>query len=490
MRIKLQIMMGLNCNFTCGHCLNDSGPGIRHADFSAKDAASVIEAIRLHPQISAIGFSGGEPLLYLEKIQSLLNSIHQVRSLDTLTVSLTSNGALINRFAERISQMKIDQVVLSYDRYHSAFMSPQEFANAVILSKRLFKRVEINLVGGVETDLELVREVALKEDIKVHISQPLRSGRYKPETKLVSETFYKQLSCPNLSGKQSEYFKVSYFPGKGFSLCCGPLIFDAHTAEDILAFGALNDVLESNMLKVLHRTREVPIKTNESLDCNACTNIFKKPAVKRHLEDFHRNSSWSNLYPASEFSQTDLTDLAPLFQPRLIFTAPRNSLVAPDTGSQSHHYRSHLASVLTPEEVQTAAEFTRRSFYNHHSEHISPSDLERFDAQRDDFFALPLQSIRHFDSNGKLVAFLVMGKIEDYPHFKETVWHVGYGGMSSEVQNRGARESIKLDWLALLAKSNKDHRIACAVDYFNNSALRMASKFGGPPIACRLDPRN
>lgn len=487
MELSLQILMGLNCNFTCGHCLNDSGPGIRKVDFSKKDAESILSSLREHQNISSIGFSGGEPLLYIEQIEALLRDIADFRPLETLSISITSNGSLISKYADQIKKLKIDKILLSYDRFHSEFLSEREFEDVVKLSKTLFKNVEINFVMETDQDLDLIRNTALGNDVKIQVSKPVKSGRYNLQQEQTKTIQFRQLKCPNM--RDLNLNMISYFPNKGYSICCGPLIFGHHGAEDSIAFESIKDVLNSEMFKVLKKAQNVYLKMNADLDCDSCTNIFKKTIVKKHLSDFLRDSAWENFHKFDEFTIADLDELDSIFQPKIVFSAPKNALKQSRDATEEGSLKIDISSKLSKDEIRQASDFTKHSFYNTHDNHYFESDLKRFHNQQEYFFSLPLQSVRHFDRHGQLMGFLVLGRIDDHPHFNESVWHVGYWGMSADLIDRKERRAIKKSWHDTLVKLNQANRIVSLVDYFNYPAIEMAKRFDLESIGYRLDPR-
>ncbi len=487
MELGLQIMMGLNCNFACRHCLNSSGPGNRKADFSEVDAESILASIRENPSIASIGFSGGEPLLYLDQIENLLNSISSIRSLDSLSISITTNGSLIPKYFERIKNLKIDKALLSYDAFHADYLSVREFEDVVVQSKMLFKSVEINLVMEGDIDLDLVKKVALDHDIRVQTSMAVESGRYKLDHGSNQKLRFANLQCPNL--QDTKLIKISYFPRKGYSMCCGPLIFDDHKAEDIVAFKSVGEVLNSEMYKALMKTQDVFVKIDSTLDCNSCTNLFKKKLIKKYLHNFNQENSWLNFYDTSEFTSSNLEQLDMLFQPKIVYSAPKSSLKEFRSTIEAQGMKVDFSSNLSKDELKQASDFTRESFYSVHDNHYYESDLQRFYTQQEYFFALKTHLIRHFDSNGDLVAFLALGLIDIHPHFKEPVWHVGYWGMSKKITDRSERNNVKNIWYEALTKLNQENRIVSLVDYFNKPAIAMANSFNLEPVGYRLDAR-
>lgn len=59
MELELSILLGLNCNFSCRHCLNDSQPGKKTLDLSEIDCDKIIDQVSHHEEIKSISFVGG-----------------------------------------------------------------------------------------------------------------------------------------------------------------------------------------------------------------------------------------------------------------------------------------------------------------------------------------------------------------------------------------------------------------------------------------------
>jgi len=116
LKIELQILLGLNCNFKCSHCLNSSKPGLRDFDISEAEINSLLQEVIDSENVKYVTFSGGEPLLYIDKIKHIVLTLRNKRP--ELKFSLTTNGALIEKNSKTLELLKIEYCMLSFDQEH------------------------------------------------------------------------------------------------------------------------------------------------------------------------------------------------------------------------------------------------------------------------------------------------------------------------------------------------------------------------------------
>lgn len=493
MQIDLQILLGLNCNFSCGHCLNNSGPGNYSSDFSQEDHEILKSEIATNIPIKTIAFSGGEPLLYLEQIESIIKSISTNFPQRQIQYSITTNGSLLKNYFERIKALNITRCVISFDIFHNEFQSIERFEETIHISRSLFEETCINLVIEDDSDIELVKNIAVKLDVKIQISRPVKSGRYDKSENKQEGLNFKKLSCPNIQADKK--LKISYYPNRGFSICCGPIVFSSSKFDEYFVFSSIREVLESCVYKTLLKTSETYIKDSFATSCKSCTEIFKNKGVLTHFSKIISKNNWNNYLDFNEVEQSDLEELNKLFQPKIVYSLPRGGARQSEYFQNSKleesmkKFRVVESNRLSTEEVREVSDFTKDVFYNAHSEHYFISDLKRFYLDQEYFFSLPINSIRHFDSKNGLVASFVIGKIDPHPKFKEPVWHVGFWGISPRVTDKNHRMWIKSSWSDAIFELNKSGRVVSLVDFFNLPAKKMAECFGLKKLGYRLDPR-
>ena len=81
----VNIELGHRCTLACAHCANMSSPRY-HGSLDAQDIKQIIETLnKLKPK--ELVFTGGEPTLYLNELNSILKNL----KFDFLSI-LTTNG--------------------------------------------------------------------------------------------------------------------------------------------------------------------------------------------------------------------------------------------------------------------------------------------------------------------------------------------------------------------------------------------------------------
>ena len=116
----LRISVTDRCNFRCVYCMPASGVEWRsHAEILRYE-----EIVRIVRAATAIGIrkvrlTGGEPLVR-EGIVELVQELSRIPGIDELV--MTTNGALLSRYAERLAPAGLDRVNISLDT-----LNPERF---------------------------------------------------------------------------------------------------------------------------------------------------------------------------------------------------------------------------------------------------------------------------------------------------------------------------------------------------------------------------
>ena len=112
----MDVAVTYRCNLRCEHCnvagqINDSRSEI--------SAADIIRAVRQLQKMGGfyVTFTGGEPLLALEKIESVIAAVGK----RSMLYQLQTNGLLLdNAMCARLKRMGIDNIQVSFDACHEA----------------------------------------------------------------------------------------------------------------------------------------------------------------------------------------------------------------------------------------------------------------------------------------------------------------------------------------------------------------------------------
>lgn len=482
LKIELQILLGLNCNFKCSHCLNSSKPGLRDFDISETEIKSLLQEVIDSENVKYVTFSGGEPLLYIDKIKHIVLTLRNKRP--ELKFSLTTNGALIEKNSKTLELLKIEYCMLSFDQEHAEYISPTSFVKVLVNAKKLFNKIEINVTHGFNLYIhDDIKNYVLAENIKLNLNHKVQSGRNKETVDYIDSTF-NHISCPNINEKK---MKISFVPTKGFTICCGPIIFDKITEDSMAYVSSLSLVSESLLYNFLKKTSIVPLYNNGMTDCDKCKNcLFKMNNAE--ISYFISNKSWSD--DLNNYTYDDLSRMNKLFYPKYVkivqpgtFKNPYNSFLYKQKKLVSKEIGDGLMSL----EIEEFSDFTIDTFYKVHTNFYSLSDIRRFKKDQAIFFNLPNKYIRH-KIDGKVVAYLVVCFIDNHPFFKRPAWHIGYWGILSGT-DRDLREKIKQEWGDFLSVLNSKVAIVANIDYFNKPADKMSSCFNFETVCVKFDPR-
>lgn len=482
LKIELQSLLGLNCNFKCAHCLNSSKPDLHDFDISDSEINALLQEVIDSENVKYITFFGGEPLLYLDKIKHIILTLRSKRP--DLNFSLITNGSLIEKNSEVLELLKIEYCMLSFDQEHAEYISSTSFVEVLVKAKKLFNKIELNFTHG--SDLYIhddFKKIVLAENIKLNLNHKIQSVR-KKETLDYTDGAFSHINCPNINEKR---LKISFVPTKGFTICCGPVIFDKISEDSLVYVNSLSLVSDSLLYNFLKKTSVVPLYTNGLTDCDKCKNcLFKMNSIE--VSNFNSNKSWSD--DLKNYTYSELSRMNKLFYPKYVkivhpgtFKNPYNSFVQ----KQNILLSKETGDGLMPSEIGEFSDFTIDTFYKVHTNFYSLSDIQRFKKDQAIFFNLPNKYLRH-RIDGKIVAYLVVCFIESHPFFKRKAWHIGYWGIADGV-DRDLREKIKQEWGDFLTILNSDVSIVANIDYFNKPADKMSSNYNFETVCVKFDPR-
>jgi hypothetical protein len=158
------------------------------------------------------------------------------------------------------------------------------------------------------------------------------------------------------------------------------------------------------------------------------------------------------------------------------------------TIAQSNGLTTVEGTSLSSLEISKFSDFTIETFYKVHTNYYPSSEIDVFKEHQGVFFALPYHFVRH-EVDNQIVAYMTAALLEQHPFFKEPSWHIGYWGIAPTIRDRQLRTAIKHDWGKRLTLLNQTTRVGGNIDYFNKSAISMATNFGMKVSGYRMDPR-
>ncbi len=141
------------CNLRCRYCMPEDGvPTIEHADILRYEEIERLIRIALRLDITKVRITGGEPLVRIGALE-FLERLGKIEELQTLT--LTTNGILLNTFAERLRAANVAYVNISLDtldRQKFRDLTQRDHIDAVLQGIRTatrtgFTKVNVNVVS-------------------------------------------------------------------------------------------------------------------------------------------------------------------------------------------------------------------------------------------------------------------------------------------------------------------------------------------------------
>lgn len=236
-------------------------------------------------KLGSISFVGGEPFLYISSMNQILAGLENLKG---IKVAVTTNGSFSKSVEEAIATLsliaKIDEVRLSYDKFHKEFLPISNVRNLYAACRKL--KVDFSVVLTIQSpaDICLIKELREIGDFVVGIQKVLsigRAKRNKVEYKYV-DFDHKVLGemCPNKG-------KVSYVCGKGFIICDVMIAFDCFKeAPERYSYCAFDKLTRSDLynqvstMTFAERLRQSNLCSDDlspefSSHCMLCEHILK-----------------------------------------------------------------------------------------------------------------------------------------------------------------------------------------------------------------------
>jgi len=216
----VNIVPGNFCNLRCSHCVNNSGPDRRDKLSESEIETLSAELNRAQPKL--ILLTGGEPTLHMPLINKILKHLTY-----DFEVQITTNGwfAKTTEGIERVLSgfLRLDRVQLSYDVFHGSKLQREDVKR--LADACTSRGLRFNMTMCISEAMDLVTADELTKEIghNVVYQKVARIGRAE-----ATDTEFKQPRFDRavLNKRCSNLSTLTYVHGKGFTFCCGPLVFD------------------------------------------------------------------------------------------------------------------------------------------------------------------------------------------------------------------------------------------------------------------------
>lgn len=220
----MNIIPGLKCTMTCDHCVNDSSP-FRDNKVTADEITNIITALnKLQPR--EIVFTGGEPTLYIDQCNQILNNlIFEYKVILTTNGSFAVNPVRTQKVLDNF--LRLNTVQLSFDKFHNGARN----TSSPYLIREYCKRKNLDfvIIVSLSSPEEIIFVNNLKKEYKCNVvfqkiegSGRARETHTEFEHPIFDETVLKE-KCPNRN-------TFTYISHVGFSPCCSNLVFNSNLA--------------------------------------------------------------------------------------------------------------------------------------------------------------------------------------------------------------------------------------------------------------------
>jgi organic radical activating enzyme len=483
---ELYVVMSDLCNFSCAHCLNSSGPNSKRFRLTDVEIDLLIQTIEKNESISCVHFSGGEPSLAIEKIKKIQESV--VRN---VKYSMTTNGWFGNHPATIFDKIALDEIVLSYDKYHSPFIDISTLQN--LCRDALSRNISVIINFGYESieDFSAAQELLIHPSIHLKPATIIVSGRQASDTSKFVDKRSCLTSCPSLISRDNTIEKIHYLPGQGFTSCCGPLVFDGLASDQFTFSDSLNESPLTKQLKCgsfvdQYLAHNFDFEGSYSHQCEVCSTLYGRVAP--------------NLPSLFELSQ--MTELPAIYAiksllPGKILKAAKPSL------RFSFAYAGHPRPLPTHTSSEANAEikmltkwnksieqevynFIQRTAVAPFSEWIAEKSIKRTRQPFNSYIEICNLKNTYW-AGDKLVGVLLLNEFEQNPYNNMPSAHIGFIGYDANLINIDEARQIKKAWLNHIFDFAGSRLITSLVDSFNMPSHSFHRSISMAPIAVKVE---
>ena len=178
--LSLRITLTNRCNVKCLYCHHDGM--VKSKDEMTADELYTICKIAKKIGVKKIRLSGGEPLLK----KDIVEIVEKIASLDFKDISMTTNGILLEKYAQNLKDAGIDRVNVSLDtlnRETFEFITKKDYLEDA--KKGILKAVEVGLYpvkinmvimkGINQNEIDDMFEFCKKNDIVLQLIELIES---------------------------------------------------------------------------------------------------------------------------------------------------------------------------------------------------------------------------------------------------------------------------------------------------------------------------
>jgi len=243
------------------------------------------DTVNRTPAIKIVHFTGGEPTLHMDQLVLLQKKINR-----PVEYAMTTNGWFVDELDRVFGRIKIDRIDFSFDSFHEPFLSREKALKFVDIVVARGIQLQLNWVYKEFKEIAALAEFAEK-GVTIALTPIVEGGRANAVNPNDRNSHESTGTCPSLvpSLREAGVEKINYLAGKGFTPCCGPLVFD-QLREDAFLFSpswetyasnALYQNLTSGTFAAQAEKAGIDRSAMRQLDaCAACVKIHRSPAAR------------------------------------------------------------------------------------------------------------------------------------------------------------------------------------------------------------------
>ncbi|MBL7669050.1 MAG: radical SAM protein [Bdellovibrionaceae bacterium] len=485
---ELFIDLGRACNFACSHCLNNSGPHYTVDNLEPLHLNAIVDAIETNTSIKKIHFSGGEPTLYKSTI--LMIQAHITRP---VKYALTSNGSLGEKFTEWMADVILDTVSVSIDQWHSPFVTQETLKG--FLSAAIDRQLEVEIECVVDSLADLDKFSWLSVySLAIQPRFRIACGRSRSGPNQAISTM--NLTCPSLTRNPK---KINWQKDKGFSICCGPLLFDDLQDDNFLFSQEFSKVSQTPISMILKNNTfadllmKFGISKQFSSPCEACRFLFRLRSDLGNVSFFDilsgnrryfkinqrvMEQTWREINPDYKLTYFVINETPQRLDPGCFLFSNLES-----HGVKKANIRSFGINGLLS--------FVQDNFFDRWKEHRTRADYENLAKITPAYYEKDLRGCWYL-KNEKPIALLMYTIERNHSAVNRDVIHIGHWGYLPTEVSRAEAQSIKYDWINSLREASTKSNwmpVAGVIDDFNEASLSLSQTLGFEIHSFRLDKR-
>ncbi|MBI4667644.1 MAG: radical SAM protein [Elusimicrobia bacterium] len=504
--MELYLVLSDQCNFSCSHCLNSSGPADSKFRLSKKEFDELVPLVNQNKKyfpINIVHFSGGEPTLHVELIQQF-----QSRITRPVHYAITTNAWFGKEPDKMLDAIHLDKIVVSYDKYHRPFIDKSTVKSAIEAAIKRKIPVILNFVYSELSDLAEAGDV-LAEGCVFKPSRLIQCGKMRKLPEETQKFILKdalETRCPSLVDRKSGEEKVMYIPGKGFTPCCGPLVFDQLANEEFI-FSRNADDYQKNTLRQIMTSDNfngqitktglaIPEQGFHNL-CDACVYVHARQTAlglgSKHelaLRVKKEGAVWLPIADGQRLALVRERVLGQNFKLSYIYMGDVTQIHADYPGPNGYlgiKIKS-FSKRLIPDFFKLLAKIYINAYL---SEFPTDAEQSKF---RQTFFEYaskhrPFGTLYYKGKN--IVGAFLLNRYSPHPVLKQNTLHVGFLGYDRDRLSPDEVKNIKQDWLAIMRRSRRgEEKISSSIYSFNEPSHTYHLKLGLKPLFLKIERKS